>query len=157
MPNALATEKMNYALARKKISKLEEFVRAQPDHVEGDSDLCPLTHTFSDGIYTREIFIPKGVVIVGKIHKTEHPNFIMSGRVRVTCSKTDECIEIKAPCYFISSPGLQKAVLALEDTTWVTIHKTDSTDLEEIEEEVIAKTYEELPEELKKEILCPGE
>jgi hypothetical protein len=151
-------KKMQYGLARDKISGLVDFLTGIPGSKQGDSDLCPLTHTFSDGIYTREMLIPKGTIIVGKIHKTRHPNFILSGKVLVTNSKTDEAMEIEGPCYFVSDPGLQKVVYAVEDTRWITIHRTDSEDLEAIEEEVIAKSYEELPDNIKKEILlCPGE
>jgi hypothetical protein len=145
-------------LARENIAEMVEYAKEQPGAKEGDSDLCPLTHTFSDGIYTREMLIPAGTVVIGKIHKTSHPNFLLTGKVQVTCSLTKEVEELTAPCYFISSPGLQKAVYALEDTRWITIHATDSTDLEEIEEQVIAKTYLDLPDTVKKEIcLCPGE
>jgi hypothetical protein len=31
-----------------------------------------------------------------------------------------------------------------EDTIWTTVHATDETDLEKLEEEIIAKTFEEL-------------
>ena len=82
-----------------------------------------------------------------------NPNFILSGKVRVTCSVSKDVIDIEGPTYFVSSPGLQKVVYALEDTRWITIHRTDNTDLEDIEEEVIAKSYEELPDHIKQEIL----
>jgi hypothetical protein len=35
-------------------------------------------------------------------------------------------------------------VYAHEDTVWVTVHLTNSTDLAEIEEEIIAKDFAEL-------------
>ena len=34
---------------------------------KNSTKLCPLKHTFSDGIYVREIFIPAGMFIVGKL------------------------------------------------------------------------------------------
>ena len=39
------------------------------------SDEFPLNHSFSEGIYTREIFIKKGMFVIGKIHKHEHTFF----------------------------------------------------------------------------------
>ena len=41
---------------------------------------CPVTHRFSDGCYLREILMPKGTLIVGKVHGTQHFNIIISGK-----------------------------------------------------------------------------
>ena len=36
----------------------------------------PLKHAFTTGIYSREIFLPKDSIVVGKIHRHDHLNFI---------------------------------------------------------------------------------
>ena len=36
----------------------------------------PLVHYFVNGVYGREIFIPAGVLVAGRIHKTEHISII---------------------------------------------------------------------------------
>ena len=36
----------------------------------------PLKHTFADGLYIREIFMPKGQIVSTGIHKIEHPYFV---------------------------------------------------------------------------------
>ena len=51
---------------------------------------------------------------------------------------------IIAPYTFVSRPGTKRVGLAHADTVWVTIHATEETDLEKIEEEVIAASYEGL-------------
>lgn len=110
----------------------------------GTSDtgsLCPVKHMFADGLYCREILIPKGVKIIGKIHATQHFNTITSGECLVITTKQEK--HIKAPCTFVSEPGEQKAVLALTDVVWQTYHVTDKTDLAEIEKEVISESWEE--------------
>jgi hypothetical protein len=43
----------------------------------------------------------------------------------------------------VSEPGTKRAVYAETDVVWTTIHPTEETDLEKIEEEVIAKTFQE--------------
>ena len=102
---------------------------------------APIKHHFSKGVYAREIFMPKGMLIVGKIHKTKHLNIVSQGKcVVVTPTRR---IEIKAPYTFESSEGEQKVVYMLSDVIWTTIHLTNSTDLEVIEEECIAKEYDE--------------
>jgi len=103
--------------------------------------VCPLKHTFSDGIYVREIFIPAGMFIVGKIHKHDHPNFLLSGEVTVV---TEDGIEdLKGPLSIISKAGTKRALYAITDLVWITVHAnpTNTEDLKELEEEIIAPTY----------------
>ncbi len=131
--------------SRKTIIKLEEAIKTLPGAIVGDSETCPVTHSFTDGFYVREIFIPKGMLIVGKIHKHSHPNFLMSGDVSVFTEEGPQ--RIKAPCSMISPAGTKRVVYAHEDTRWITVHLNPGNikDLKEIEDRVIAKTYEELP------------
>jgi hypothetical protein len=44
-----------------------------------------------------------------------------------------------APYTFVSEVGTKRVVHALEETIWTTVHVTDETDLEKIEDYVIAK------------------
>lgn len=108
----------------------------------GDSDICPLKHSFSDGVYVREIFIPKGTVLVGKIHKHDHPNFLMSGEVEVV-TESGGSERLKAPLSMISKAGTKRVVKALKDTVWITIHSnpTNTQNLTKLEEIVIANSY----------------
>ena len=124
------------------IFEVQHRLEQVPGAVFGDSDLCPLTHSFAPGVYVRQIFIPAGVLIVGKIHKHEHPNFLMKGKVSVlTESGGVEILE--APLQMISPAGTKRVVYAHTDTVWTTIHVTEKTDLVEIEEDIIAKDYDE--------------
>jgi hypothetical protein len=107
------------------------------------NEVFPLRHIFAPGAYAREMTLPAGHWIIGKIHKHAHLNFISKGRVAVL---TEEGVMfMSAPYTFVSSVGTKRFVLVLEDTIWTTVHITDKTDLEEIEQEVIAKTYDEVP------------
>lgn len=108
--------------------------------IDGDK-VCPVTHHFAPGLYAREIFMPAGVCVVGKIHKHAHVNNISAGRVLVTTEFGKE--ELCAPYQFVSKPGTKRAVLVLEDCIWTTYHPTEETDLAKIEDFVIAKNYEE--------------
>jgi hypothetical protein len=123
----------------------------------GDNENCPLTHTFADGIYMREIFMPKGTVCVGKIHKHEHPNFLMQGKVTFV-TEDGGMQTIEAPMTMISPAGTQRAVYVHEDTVWVTIHAnpTNETDLEKIEDFTIVGSHLELPDNILKEKPCLG-
>ena len=91
----------------------------------------PLTHRFTPGMYIRTIFMPKGALVVSRIHRTEHPFFVTRGR----CAVWDEkggWIEIKAGHIGITTPGTRRILYIYEDTEWTTCHATDLKDPEEI-------------------------
>jgi hypothetical protein len=113
---------------------------------------CTLKHYFTPkdekygcSTYAREIFLPKGSFVIGKIHKHPHLNFISKGRVKVFTEFGDK--HLVAPCTFISEVGLKRAVYAEEDTIWTTVHLTEfenEDDLVKIEQEVISPTYDDM-------------
>jgi hypothetical protein len=113
---------------------------------------CTLKHYFTPkdekygcSTYAREIFLPKGSFVIGKIHKHPHLNFISKGRVKVFTEFGDK--HLVAPCTFISEVGLKRAVYAEEDTIWTTVHLTEfenESDLDKIEQEVISPTYDDM-------------
>lgn len=103
---------------------------------------CPLQHVFAPGAYARTIFIPAGSVIVGKIHKHQHLNILSQGEVQVL-TESGGVEHLRGPLTMVSPAGTKRAVYALTDVVWTTIHLTNETDLAKIEDETIAKTYEE--------------
>lgn len=105
---------------------------------------CPLQHLFAPDIYIRTIFIPAGTCIVGKIHKHAHANILSSGKVTVVTESGGK-EDLEGPIQMISEPGTKRAVYAHTNVVWTTIHPnpTNTTNVDEIEEFVIAKTYEE--------------
>lgn len=119
--------------------------------VRNMDDELKLTHHYTDmdnkygcGLYARELFVPKGALIVGKIHKRPHLNIVLKGKISVLSEKGKHYFE--APCILPSRPGDKRIGYAEEDTIWVTIHMTEhlgEDKLEAVEDEVIAKSYEE--------------
>lgn len=134
---------------RNKILQFEKAIKtvdSEKYHVYTDKNserVCPLTHSFSSGIYVREISIPAGMLVVGKIHKHDHPNFLLKGDVVVVTE--DGVEELSAPMSMISKAGTKRALYAKTDLTWTTIHlnPTNTENIEELEEEIIAPSYEE--------------
>lgn len=118
---------------------------------------CRYEHSFVPGLYIRKMFIPKGLIIVTELHKTEHPYFIMTGDVTIYLN--GETSRIVAPYTGITKPGTRRALYTNEDTIWITVHVTDKTDIEEIKKDVIAESYDDLPalpDEGKKQITESG-
>lgn len=91
----------------------------------------PLTHIFTPGLYTRQIFMPAGAIVISKIHKFEHPFLVSKGRVSVIDSHGN-CVMIQAPYLGVTKPGTQRVLYCHSDTLWATFHVTDLTDPEEI-------------------------
>lgn len=139
---------------REKIMTVQNGLQEMIANGEVESTLedCTVTHHFAPVddkygccTYARQMFIPKGTLIIGKIHRHQHLNFILKGKVSVATEFGKKYFE--APCTFISEVGLKRAVYAEEDTIWTTVHLTQfhgEENLDKIEEEVIAPTYQEM-------------
>lgn len=126
---------------RERIIELEEAIKSLPQSVGMDEyNEGRITHHFATGVYGRELFIPKGSLIVSKIHRGKTFNVIAQGLIAVICPVRGYNV-YEAPYSFVSEPFTKRVVMALEDTIWITSHGTDKTDLEEIEEEIIAKDF----------------
>lgn len=124
---------------RKKIVGLEKLMRSSKESFVGEEldKHCPLKHTFADGLYIREVFMPAGDIIVTKLHKTTHPFFIMKGKAIIVTDEKTEFIE--APYQGITRPGTKRAFQIIEDVILITVHITNETDLEKIEKELIVR------------------
>lgn len=111
---------------------------------------CPLVHRFAPGVYLREITMPEGALIVGHKHKTEHFNVILQGSALVLMD--GEAVEVKAPDVFVSRAGVRKVLYVRETMIWQTIHVTESTDLAELEAQIVDKsaTFKAFEDDVKR-------
>ena len=129
---------------REKITELEQAIIS----VEGTTGEVmhkanPVKHTFAGGCYIREIYNPANELIITKIHKKEHPFFLMKGEMSIL---TEEGIQsIKAPYQGVTKPGTKRAIYTHEECIFITVHATENTTVEDVEDEVICTKYEDLP------------
>jgi hypothetical protein len=121
---------------RAKIERLEGMMKQVDDVV----DIKPVHH-FAKGLYAREIFIPKGTLLTGLIHREEHLNIVSKGEISVLTEQGPQ--RIKAPCTIVSKPGTKRVGYAHEDTVWITVHATTETEVEKIDESLVVDTYEQ--------------
>ncbi len=129
-----------------RISELAVAIGQLPDAEHGDG---LVEHNFADGLYIRTYTGIQGKLAISKLHKTNHPYFVMKGDVSVLVGGK-EVERITAPCHGITKAGTQRILYFHEETIWITVHATEETDLEKIEDVVIAKDYNELPEYVKR-------
>lgn len=128
---------------RDRIVALEEALSTLPDsYGMAEFNEGKINHHFATGVYGRELFIPAGNIIVSKIHRGKTFNVIAKGRIAVICPNRGYNV-YEGPFCFVSEPFTKRIVIALEDTLWVTSHGTDETDLDRVEEAIIAKDFTE--------------
>ena len=111
----------------------------------------PVKETFAGGCYIREIFNPAGEIIVTKIHKKEHPFFLMKGKMSIL---TENGVQhLQAPYSGITKPGTKRIIYTHTDCVFTTVHSVNSTNKKEIMKEIVAENFDDPAislEEIKK-------
>ena len=128
---------------REHITELEE--QGKKDNIflspEDTKKLNPVKESFADGCYIREVFNPAKELLITKIHKKQHPFFLLSGEMSILTE--DGIKHLKAPYHGITEPGTKRVIYTHTDCVFVTVHATDKKNTKEIEEEVIAKDFDD--------------
>jgi len=125
-------------VSRQEIDKFADLLGAQPNQIVV-ADM-KIRHYLTDtGLYARELLMPAGTLVSGKIKKHEHLSIISAGVVTEITEAGRQ--QIKAPYTMVSQPDTKRLVLAHTDTVWVTVHATKETNLDKIEEDLIAMSY----------------
>lgn len=104
--------------------------------VEGRFDVdLGTVHHFSEGVYAKQMHLPKGYFAVSHKHSYSHLSILAAGVAEV---ETDDGKAIyAAPACINIAAGLNHKITALEDVTWFCIHATDETDVAKIDEVLI--------------------
>jgi hypothetical protein len=133
-------EQRTPAEMRSKILALEAAMLAMPER----QVQLEVIHHFAPGVYMRELRIPKGTTLTGKIHKTEHLNILSQGKLEVL---TEDGVKLLSASTVIKSqPGIKRVGHAHEDSVWITVHHNpdDSQDVDLIEERLVTTTFEDV-------------
>lgn len=85
------------------------------------------------GMAARTIFIPAGTVLTGALTNLDN---LCAAFGDITVTTDDGPVRLTGFNVIPARAGAKRAGVAHSDTWWVTIHRTDLTDLEEIEEEM---------------------
>lgn len=121
------TEQINAFLAEQVNEKIEamESEMLQHDQVE-----MPVEHRFINGMYARELTIPKGTLLTGRVHKFGYVDIMLSGDI--TVATPDGVKRLTGTHILEGVPGRKRAGYAHEDTHWITVHRTNHADPESI-------------------------
>src|SRR5210317_2203898 len=83
----------------------------------------PLLEEFADGVYVREIMIPKGNYCIGRIHKYSHVSIMISGEL-LMWTEFDGFVHLKGYNRVVAPPGIKRFGYVLDDVKWITAHGT---------------------------------
>jgi hypothetical protein len=120
--------------SRAQVKRLQDALVATGAGVDLSGNL---RHFFAPGMYGRELAIPGGMVVVGKIHRHQHFTFLLSGEATIN---TDRGMErITGPHVWVSQEGAKRALMTHTDCVFFTVHLNpdDTTDLTVIEARTI--------------------
>jgi len=112
------------------IGRLQEEISKMPQ-----ADGIVTEHFFSDGMYSRRVFRKAGTLIVGKVHLKDHFFICTKGEIIAWTEKGMK--KLSAGDIIECKSGTKRVTLATMDSIGTTVHRTDKTDLDEIEAELI--------------------
>lgn len=131
---------MNLAEAMKNIKDDDpNFIKLDPK----DPNLTK--HYFANDSYVREMCVPAGSCIVGRIHKQECINILLEGDITII-DEYGAKTELSAPHVFIAPAGNQKTAYCKTAVRWMNTFATNETDMDKILDMFTCETIEEYEE-----------
>lgn len=100
-------------------------------------------HFIAGGVYVREFRLPAGTVAAGYIHLRDHVVTLIGD---VTVYDETGTRRFTGVHTFTSKAGVKRAAYAHADTHFITAHRLDdpnTTDIAEIERELVTNTYQD--------------
>lgn len=126
---------MNLELVKNHIPTREEILRLQDEMAKMPQAELQTEHYFSQGMYCRKVFRKAGTIIVGKVHKKDH--FFMCAQGQIIAWSEKGMVTLNAGDVLCSKSGTKRVTMAVTDAIGITVHKTNKTDLDKIEKELI--------------------
>lgn len=117
------------------VPTLEQINRLQVELAKLPQAQPVTEHYFSGGMYCRKVARVAGTLIVGKVHKKDHLFICAAGEI-IAWTETG-MRRLQAGDVVESRAGTKRVTLATVDSIGITCHKTDHTDLESIEDELV--------------------
>ena len=141
-----------------KVKKIEDYVIsiANGKDIVGNGkeviypeNMWEYKHTFTDGVYIREMNMRAGQLVFSAIHKHKYALFLLTGSCLVSTENGVE--EYISPCYVVSPMGVKRVLYAIEDCKIVTTHAnpTNTEDLDELAKMNVVFNWKEYEEYLK--------
>jgi len=128
------------------LGTMPEILRIEEHILQLPQTVLPIEHYHIDGVYARSMFIPAGTLLTGKIHNFESIAILAKGTIRIT--NGTESYVISEGHIMVDQPGVKRLGYAETDVVFITVHRTDNTEIEAIEDELVSATFEEYEQQL---------
>lgn len=123
------------------VEALEQAMLRHDNQIE----LNELRHFWSGDVYCRELFMPAGALVVGRIHKFDHMEIMVSGNVSL--STNDGSVEhLTGYNIFEAKAGKKRVLYMHEDTLWITCHSSPRYEPEFMMPYLSCATFDEFVE-----------
>ena len=141
----MSEERDFMALAKTKpdLAKLEAIL------VANNFEDYTLKHHFQNGIYVRTLTVPANLLFIGERHRFETCNFLASGDLSIYMENDKPVMRIQGPCLFNSEKYMKKLLFSHTEVVFSTIHKTELTEVAEIEKHFTIPEEEYKQEQLE--------
>tara|TARA_R110002126_G_scaffold223609_1_gene368603 strand:+ start:124 stop:585 length:462 start_codon:yes stop_codon:yes gene_type:complete len=142
MSNEVTVKELADKITELENSMYEQFESGNKNVVVGDSDMFPLNHSFSEGVYIREMLMPKDGLIVGKIFKCSHHFILLKGKLLITMPGEETKIHT-APSWFTCTSNVRRVLLSLEDSVFMNVlpNTDNETNIDILEERLLEDNY----------------
>jgi hypothetical protein len=117
---------------RNAIFRMEDVIKSIPGNGIEENGVRHVHH-FAPGIYGKEMICPADLFVTGMVHKTEHISIFLQGKMIVADGKGGS-VEIEAPMVEIGQPGIKRAGYTVTEVRWITLHPTEETDIDKLEQ-----------------------
>jgi quercetin dioxygenase-like cupin family protein len=117
---------------------MKTIVEKGPRISEGLGEFLGQLHHFSDGLYAKQMHIPAKHVARQHVHKYSHLSILAQGKVLVEVD--GQQTEYTAPACIEIAAGKQHRVFAYTDAVWFCIHATSETDVDKVDQVLLAET-----------------
>lgn len=94
-----------------------------------------IIHHFNDGLYTKEMRVPAGSIVMKHTHQHDHQSVLCTGTAIVVVG--EKAHKYTGPVVLNIKGGIEHEVFAETDIVWLCQHVTDITDESEIDEVLI--------------------
>lgn len=136
--NELTQTQINELLSDAIVERIEQMEGMMLECPQVD---IPVKSLFTNGMYAREITIPKGTLLTGRVHLFDYVDIMLSGDI--TVATPEGAKRFTGPNVFQGVSGRKRAGYAHEDTRWVTVHRTDVLDAQEFVNKLTVQTMKQ--------------
>src|SRR6478735_1025784 len=120
-------------------SKLRDVIESRL--IEAPQMEIKYQHLFAEGVYIRVAYVKAGMIGMGHEHRQETINTLLKGKIRLL-NDDQSMLELQAPAFFTSAPGVRKVAHFIEDTIFLNVlpNPTNETDIGKLEDLFVVKS-----------------